>query len=54
LHAILAPLDDEYFRKYKEKHGVEYGDKPGVVNISRKLLAGYENNWGAIIDQLQI
>jgi hypothetical protein len=54
LHEILAPLDEEFNRKYKEKHGVEWGDKPGVVNISRKQLAGYENKWGAIIDQLQI
>ena len=53
LHAILAPLEAEYFRRYKEKHGVEYGEKPGVVNVSRKLLAAYENNWEAIIGQLQ-
>lgn len=53
LHAILSPLEVEYFRKYKEKHGVEYGEKPGVVNISRKLLENYENKWGAIIEQLQ-
>ncbi len=53
LHAILAPSEAEYFRKYKEKHGVEYGEKPVVVTISRKLLADYENKWGAIIDQLQ-
>lgn len=53
LHQILAPLDVEYRRKFKEKRGVEYGDKPGVVNISRKLLAEYENNWEAISDQLK-
>ena len=52
LHAILAPLDEEWCRKYKEKHDREYGDKPWVVNISPKLLADYENKWGAIIDQL--
>jgi hypothetical protein len=53
LHAILAPLDAEYCRRYIEKHGVEYGDKPWVVNISLKLLADHENKWGAIIEQLQ-
>ena len=51
LHAILSPLEKEYFQRYKEKHGIEYGDKPGVVNISRKLIEGYENKWGAIIEQ---
>jgi len=53
LHEILAPIEAEYERKYKEKHGVEYGDRPGVVNISRKLLAPYENNWSAVLEQLQ-
>lgn len=53
LHEILAPLDEEFNRKYKEKHKVEWGDKPGVVNISRKQLADHESKWGAIIDQLK-
>lgn len=54
LHAILAPIDEEFDRKYTAKHGVEYGDKPGVVNISGKLLANYENEWRTIIEQLRI
>ncbi len=53
LHEILGPIEAEYERRYKEKHGVEFGDRPGVVNINRKLLASYENNWSAILDQLQ-
>jgi hypothetical protein len=53
LHAILAPLEAEYFKRYKDKHSVEYGDKPGVVNIRRNLLAEYENRWAVIIGQLQ-
>ena len=53
LHKIIAPIEAEYFRKYKEKHGIEYGEKAGVVNISRKLLAEYEDEWETIIDQLQ-
>lgn len=53
LHAILAPLDEEYCIKYKEKHGREYGDKPWMVNISLKLLEGKENKWGVIIEQLR-
>lgn len=54
LHSILAPLDDEYSRKYKEKHGSDYGDKTWIVNISLKLLTDYENKWEAITAQLQI
>lgn len=53
LHEILAPIEAEYERKYKEKHGVEYGDRPGVVNVSRKLLVPYENNWSAIVEPFQ-
>lgn len=53
LFNILDPIAVEYCRKYKEKHGREFDEKSGVNNISRELLAGYENNWGAIIDQLQ-
>jgi len=52
LHLLLAPLEKEYFRKYLEKHGVEYGDKPGVVNISRSMLEPYKNCWSVIKDQL--
>lgn len=54
LYSILAPMDTEYSRKYKEKHGSEYGDKAWIVNISHKLLSNYENNWEAIISQLQL
>ena len=53
LNSILSPIEEEYCQRYKEKHGVEYGDKPGVVNISRKLIIEYENKWETIIDQLQ-
>ncbi|HUW77499.1 MAG TPA: hypothetical protein VMV52_01965 [Candidatus Nanopelagicaceae bacterium] len=53
LHTILAPLDDEYCRKYKEKNGEEYGDRPWMVNVSLKLLTGHENKWGAITKQLK-
>jgi len=52
LHAILAPIEAEYFKRYKDRHRVEYGDKPGVVNIRRTLLAEYENRWAVIIEQL--
>lgn len=53
LHGILAPSEADYFRRYRERHGVEYGEKTGVVNIRREQLTAYENKWGTIIDQLQ-
>jgi hypothetical protein len=52
LHEILAPIDAAYERRYKEKHGVEWGDKAGVVNVTRNQLLPFENNWDAIIGQL--
>jgi hypothetical protein len=48
----LAPIDAAYERRYKEKHGVEWGDKAGVVNVTRNQLLPFENNWDAIIGQL--
>lgn len=53
LHDILAPLEAAYFERYEEKHGKKYGDKPGVVNVSRRSLAAYENKREAIVVQLQ-
>ena len=52
LHDILAPLDIEYNRKFKEKHGVEYGDRPGVVNFTRAQAEPFKNAWEKIISQL--
>lgn len=54
MHEILMPLEKEYFRKYKEKHGIEYGDKPGVVNLTRKSISIYENKWETILNQLAV
>ena len=53
LHDILAPLEAAYFERYEERHGKKYGDKPGVVNVSRRSLSAYENKWEAIVVQLQ-
>ncbi len=53
LHSILAPLDAEYCRQYKKKHGREFDEKSWVTNISLELLKVHENKWGAIIKQLQ-
>ena len=53
LYAILAPLDEEWCRGYKERHGFEFGDRIWIVNIDKVLLKNHENKWGAIIEQLQ-
>lgn len=53
LYEILAPIDAEYERKYKEKHGVEYGNKAGVVNVTRKQLEPFKNNWEIIREQVR-
>ena len=52
LHDILDPIDKKYLERYKEKHGVEYGNKPWMVNVSLEFLFEHENNWAAIIDQI--
>lgn len=53
LHDIVFPLEEAYFERYRKKHGAEYGDKPGVVNVNRKLLEKYKDCWQAIIDQME-
>jgi len=45
---ILAPLDSAFRQRYKEKHGVEYGDKPGVCSLKRSDIEGYEDKWKKI------
>jgi hypothetical protein len=52
LHQILAPLGDEYRRKYKEKHGIEYGDRAGVENLTKKQAEPFHDAWSKILDQL--
>lgn len=53
LHAILAPFDDEWSRRFKEKNGADFDEKSWVVNVSRKWLKDHENKWEAITDQLK-
>ena len=49
---ILGPVEDEYYRKFKEKHGVEYGDRRGVVNLTRTQAEEHLDAWEKIIGQL--
>ena len=52
LHSIVAPEDTEYRRRFKEKHGIEYGDRRGVVNLTSEQAKEYRNAWQTIIGQL--
>lgn len=52
LHDILAPIGIEYRRKFKEKHGVEYGDRPRVENLTKQQAAPFKDAWSKIVDQL--
>jgi len=52
LHEILAPEEADYFRKFKEKHGEEYGNRPGVVNLQRHQAEPFKNAWEKILGQL--
>ena len=48
LYDILISGQDRYFAAYEAKHGESYGDRPGVVSLSRADAAPYRNNWQVI------
>ena len=52
LHGILKPEEDAYFQRYFEKHGVEYGNKPGVARLTYKQAQPFKNKWSTIIETL--
>ena len=52
LHDILTPIEEDYYRKFKEKHGIDFGDRKGVVNFTRKQAEPFKNQWAKIIRQL--
>ena len=55
IHNLLAPLENEYLKRYKNTYGEEYGDKPGVAAMTRKLALqnNYKDNWSAILNVLK-
>lgn len=53
LYDILIPIDATYRRSYLAKHGKEYGDRRGVVNLSREEAEPFKDRWGTIIDLLK-
>ena len=52
LHAIFSPIEEAYLARYKEKHGTDYGDKPGVAKATRAGLATHKDNWNLILSRL--
>jgi len=48
IHSILEPVDKESRRKFKEKNGIEYGDKPGVCSLERAQIPKHEASWEKI------
>ncbi len=48
MRKILLPLHVAYNKKYLEKHGVEYGDKPGVVALTRTAIESHRDAWEKI------
>ena len=53
LFDILSPVDVAYRRSYLAKHGEEYGERRGVVNLSRDAAEPYRDRWQTIIDLLK-
>jgi hypothetical protein len=49
LHLLMLPIQNEYFSKYEERHGVPYGDKPGNFSLPKILAVPYKNNWSTIL-----
>ena len=50
IYDILKPIEDKYLQNYKIKHGVEYGNRPGVTTITIKQVKKYIDNWEKIVD----
>lgn len=53
LFDLLSPVDVAYRRSYLAKHGEEYGDRRGVVNLSREEAEPFKDRWETIIDLLK-
>ena len=55
IHNLLAPLEKEYFEKYKNRHNEEYGEKPGIAAMTRELALQYnfKDNWNTILNVLK-
>lgn len=53
LHEILAPVEADYWARYKIKHGRAYGEStPGVAAAKLVQLVPFKDNWNAILTLL--
>lgn len=52
IHDELIDEEIAYMKRYFEKHGKEYGDKPGFCSIKRKHTEKYQNNWNVVFDRV--
>ena len=48
LHELLQPGQEKYFAAYEARHGEPYGDRPGVISLTRTQAAPYRDNWQVI------
>ena len=53
LHNTLKAEEDAYYRRYKERHGYEYGERASVARLTYKQAEPFRNNWQAITDALK-
>lgn len=53
MNGILTLEQNDYFEKYKMKHGEDYGDRPGVTSIKKKDIVQFKNKWDTIFNQLK-
>lgn len=53
LYDILHPVDVAFRTNFLAKHNEEYGDRRGVVTLSREQAAPFKDQWATIIDLLK-
>ena len=54
IHKELKPGEEAYMKRYKEKHGEEYGNRRGVTTMKKKQALKYKDRWETIINALTI
>jgi hypothetical protein len=53
IRAICVPISKAYTDKYKQKHGVDYGDKPGVVSLTKDQAKDHKDAWDKILKEIE-
>ena len=52
LFDVLSPGDLAYRRNYLARHGEEYGERRGVVNLTLEQATPFKDRWETIVDLL--